>query len=241
MKRWLRPFFAIAFLSACAGQEQKPDEIPRNPTIAAVRFECLWEQAIPQDYIITVEALGSARYFSRNPTRPDIPEGASPFLPDYQITFPISPANQDKIFKLAEQANYFNGNFDYKKHAVAGTGTKTLTYADPARHFETTYNWSENSAVDQLTKLFTGISATIEHGRKLAFLHRFDKLGLEAELKAMEDEAQNHYLSELQVIAPILESIANDSSVLNIARKRALRLLAQSKQEARVKSVKRAQ
>jgi hypothetical protein len=241
VKLWLRAFVALAFLSACAGQEQKPDEIPQNSTIATVRFECLWEAAIPQDYIITVQALSSARYFSRNPTRPDLPEGQSPFLPDYQIAFTISTANQDRIFKLAEEANYFNGNFDYKKHAMANTGAKTLTYADPAHHFETTYNWSENAAIDQLTRLFTGISATIEHGRKLEFRHRYDKLGLEAELKGMEDEAQNHYLAELQVIAPVLEGIANDSTVLNIARQRARRLLAQAKQEAGVKSVKDAQ
>jgi hypothetical protein len=241
VKRWLRPVFSIALLSTCAGQEQKPAEIPSNPAIATVRFECLWEAAVPQDYIITVEALGSARYFSRNPTRPDQPEGSGAFLPDYQMAFTLSPASQDKIFKLAGQANYFNGNFDYKKHAVASSGTKTLTYADPARHFETTYNWSENSVIDELTKLFTGISASIEHGRKLEFRHRYDKLGLEAELKGMEDEAQNHYLAELQVIAPILKSIAEDSSVLNIARQRARQLLAQSKQQAGVKSVKPAQ
>jgi hypothetical protein len=42
----------------------------------------------------------------------------------------------------------------------------------------------------------------------------------------MEEMAQNQSLAEIQVIAPLLQNIANDSSVLNIARQRARRLLA---------------
>jgi hypothetical protein len=80
-----------------------------------------------------------------------------------------------------------------------------------------------------LTNLFQGISLTIEFGRKLQFKHKYDKLGLEADLKAMEDAEANHNLAELQVIAPTLKDIADDPSVLNIARARARRLLAKSK------------
>ncbi|HZD92795.1 MAG TPA: hypothetical protein VE133_00990, partial [Candidatus Sulfotelmatobacter sp.] len=111
------------------------------------------------------------------------------------------------------------------------TGQKTLTYADPARHFETIYDYSENKAINEITSIFQGISNTIEHGRKLQFLRRFDKLGLEAELKDMETAAENHDLCELQLIVPTLETIANDTTVLNIARQRARRLLAKGSSE----------
>ena len=63
------------------------------------------------------------------------------------------------------------------------------------------------------------------------YLHRFDKLGLEDELKGMEDAAESHNLAELQIIAPTLESIADDTTVLNIARQRAKRLLAKANSE----------
>jgi len=66
---------------------------------------------------------------------------------------------------------------------------------------------------------------------KLQFLRRFDRLGLEAELKAMEHLAEGQDLHEVQIIAPILENIANDSAVLNIARRRARRLLAKAGSE----------
>lgn len=205
---------------------------PEHPAIPVVTFNCLWEAATPQEYTISVRSTGTARYLSSNPAR--VPENRAED-PDYEIEFTISSSNAAKIFALARQAKYFNGDFDYRKHAIANTGSKTLAYADMARNFQTTYNWSENPAVDQLTRIFGGISTTIEHGRKLHFLRRFDKLGLEAELKAMEDMAQSHYLAELQLIAPALEAIANDASVMNIARQRARRLLALSKQEAELK------
>jgi hypothetical protein len=216
----------LALVLLGAGQNPDPAEHPAIPTVT---FNCLWEAATPQLYAITARSTGSTRYVSSNPVRQSTDRTVDP---DYEIEFTLSSSGSAKIFALATQANYFDGDFDYKKHAVANTGSKTLTYADLARHLQTTYNWSENAAIDQLTRFFQGVSSTIEHGRKLAFLHRYDKLGLEDELKAMEDEAQSRYLAELQIIAPVLESIANDSSVMNIARQRARRLLQRAKTEA---------
>jgi hypothetical protein len=201
-----------------------------DPLIPTVTFNCLWEAATPQEYDITVKSTGTARYLSRNPTRPPDANGAGD--EDYVIEFTMSAPNVSKVFALTGQAKYFDGQFDFTKHAVANTGTKTLTYADPARHFQTSYNWSENVAIDGLTNLFGAISNTMEHGRKLLFLRRFDKLGLENELKAMESLAQNQELAEIEVIAPTLESIANDSAILNIARQRARRLLALANKES---------
>ena len=143
--------------------------------------------------------------------------------------FPLG--TRKNCFRDAKEANYFNGDFTFKKHAVATTGKKTLTYLDPIRHFETAYDYSENRAIQEITDIFVGISATIEHGRKLQFLHRFDKLGLEDELKGMESAVENHNLAELQIIAPTLQSIADDTTILNIARQRAKRLLAKAKSE----------
>jgi len=195
-----------------------------DPAFPAITYDVFWEAATPQAYTITVQPTGKAKYMSRNPTKP--PDSNGPQDEDYELEFNMSPASSEKIFALARQAGYFNGDFDYKKHAVASTGKKTLSYADGDRRFHTIYNWSENPAIDQLTRLFGGISNTIENGRRLQFLRRFDKLGLEAALKGMEDMAQNENLAEIQIIAPLLENIANDSSVLNIARQRARRLLA---------------
>lgn len=212
----------LALLAPAGAQDAK-----RNPAVATVSYDCLWEAATPQEFTITVKADGPTTYLSRNPVAPKDPNAAQD--PDYQLEFTMSDANRNKIFRLAQQANYFNGNFEYTKHQMANTGKKTLTYSDPSRHFQTVYNYSDSKPIQELNDLFQGISITLEHGRKLAFKHKYDKLGLEAELKSTEDAAQSRYLVEVQVIAPVLQSIADDPTVLNIARQRAKRLLAKAK------------
>ena len=209
--------FAALILSA-----QNPHP---NPTVPTITFDRVWEAFTPQSVNITVQSTGPVKYISRNPLKP--PDQADSD-PDFVLEFTMSPSNRDKLFRCAKEAHYFNGDFSFRKHVVSSTGKKTLTYADPSQHFETTYDYSENKAIQEITDIFLGLSSTLEHGRKLQFMHRFDKLGLEAELKAMEDAAANHNLAELQVIGSTLEAIANDATVLNIARQRAKRLLAKS-------------
>jgi hypothetical protein len=195
----------------------------QNPTVPTITYDRIWEAYTPQEVTFTVTSTGSTRYLSRNPLKP--PDQASTD-PDYTLEFTMSEANRTRIFRDAQAANYFHGDFAYNKHAVASTGKKTLTYADQSRHFEITFDYSENKAIEEINGIFQGVSNTLEHGRKLQFMHRYDKLGLEAELKDMESLAETHNLKELQIIAPTLESIANDPSILNIARRRAKRLLA---------------
>ena len=197
-----------------------------HPRVPTVTFDLVWEQATPQEFTIRTQADGPSSYLSRNPLKP-VPEGEEKD-PDYTIDFSMSAKDAARIFKLAHQASYFNGDFEYRAHRIANTGKKTLTYADETRHFQTVYNHSENNAIQELTSIFQGISSTIEFGRKLQFKHKYDKLGLEAELKAMEDAADNHNLAEIQVVSSTLKDIAADSSVMNIARQRARRLLAKT-------------
>jgi hypothetical protein len=196
-----------------------------SAAVPSITFNRLWSSFTPQSVTITVSANGAGKYSSRNP------EKTGDEVDDFQTEFTMSPAARDKLFRYAKEAGYFDGDFTFKKHVVASTGKKTLSYSDPARHFSTTYDYSENKAIQEITNILTGTSATIEHGRKLQFLHRFDKLGLEEELKGMEAAMDGHNLAELQIIRPTLESIAGDNTVLNIARQRAKRLLSKANSE----------
>jgi hypothetical protein len=194
-----------------------------NATVPVIAFDLYWEAATPQNYTITMDANGKSQYVSRSPTR--LPEGSDEPESDYRLEFTMSAANRDRILQLTRELNYFNGSFDYTQHKVANTGKKTLTYTDPARTFHTTYNFSENKSIEEITRIFQGISNTVEHGRKLQFMKRFDKLALATELQALETMSQSNYLSEVQIIAPILKNIANDPTVLHLARQSASRLL----------------
>src|SRR5205807_1955025 len=150
--------------------------VDKSPAAPSITFDRVWDDFTPQKVTITVLVNGNTKYISHSPAKP--PDEAD----DYVTEFVISPARRDKLFRYAKEANYFDGDFSFKKHAVASTGKKVLTYADPSRHFNTTYDYSENKAIQEITTIFAGISSTIEYGRKLVFMRRFDKLGLEAEL-----------------------------------------------------------
>ena len=221
-----RPGLLLALLivaPALRAQTPKLDpNHPQHPRVPTVTFTFDWPSIEPHRYIISVDSSGDAAYQSwmAEPTAEQSIAGEP-----YMLKFTVSAATRDRIFALARQLNYFNGDFDYRKHRIAFTGDKTVAYADPDKQFETRYNWSENPGINELTALFQGISTTIESGRRLTRLHRFDRLGLDEELKNLELVAVEHQATELEIIAPILEKLAEDPGVMNIARQRARHIL----------------
>ncbi|MBV8893111.1 MAG: hypothetical protein JO266_14280, partial [Acidobacteria bacterium] len=55
------------------------------------------------------------------------------------------------------------------------------------------------------------------------------KLALDEELKGMEQQADQNELVDVEAVAPILKKIVGDSSVMNVTRARAERLLEKAK------------
>lgn len=208
----------FCLLSATVAFAQAPTLTPnpndRNTVVPTATFSLDFPNADPPHYSIAVSADGRAAYQS-NPS-----SEASTGVP-YIYRFTMSTENLHKIFNAAKQLKYFNQDFEYRKGKVAFTGNKTLAYKDGDRDFHSSYNWSANNTVDQLTDLFEGIAETMEFGRRLSYYHEHDKLGLEAELKRLQEMEKDHQLAEIQAITPILKSIADDSNVLNISRRRA--------------------
>ena len=70
--------------------------------------------------------------------------------------------------------------------------------------------------------------ARAEFDRRLQFMMRDNKLGLYNELTHMLDAANEGWLAELQIVAPRLTTIANDSSVMHVARVKASQILAKA-------------
>jgi hypothetical protein len=79
--------------------------------------------------------------------------------------------------------------------------------------------------VQQLTAIFQSVSATMEFAHRLTYFHRYQKLALDDELKRMEDDAKRGELTELQAVTPVLQDIYADSSVMNVVRARARRII----------------
>lgn len=230
--RLLQWVLSAAFLTATQLLSQQQD--------ATITFKQVWKQAQPSEFSVIVHRGGPAEYVSDDKNLTEPQERNAPVESNaeqkvqseeaasqdaFKKDFQASDALREKIFLLAEKANFFDGQFDFTKHAIAQTGRKTLTFADANRHTSTTYNYSEDPTIQELTAIFQGISTTIEGARKLDFDRRFDKLSLDQDLKALEEQSNEGRLYEVQAIAPVLQRLAADRAVLHIAQQRAERIL----------------
>lgn len=185
---------------------------------SVVAFTLYWKEAQPAHYAIRVDSAGHTTYESLATAGTDPSDM-------YHSQFVMTEALRDRIFALAKQVSYFEGDFDYTKRKIANTGQKTLEYTGGGKHSKASYNWSETPEIQQLTDIFYGISNTLECGSKLAFMKRFDRLGLPDQLQNMQRLRADGHLLELQTITPLLQQIAQDSSLMNLARQRARQLM----------------
>ena len=204
----------VVLLVVCAGAED-------NPQRATVSFTLDFPGSNPSHYEIVIGSEGQGSYSSNG----RLNENSEPGDPS-PLAFTVSATLRSQVFSLAERARYFTGKLDATRPHMANTGQKTLAYKDGERNTKASYNYSNVQPVEQLTSVFQELSTTLEFGRRLSYYHKYEKLALEEDLKRMEELQKENSLGDIRSIAPVLQEIADDSSVLNISRARALRLLA---------------
>jgi hypothetical protein len=209
----------ITLIAPLVAQEAAHVSTAARPTVT---FSLDFPQSNPEQYSITVDAGGHARYECTGKVAEDAEEET------YRAEFELSARNRERIFDLAKQAKYFAGKIDAGNNKLAFTGAKVLSYQDGERSNTARYNYSNLEAVRQLTALFQSMAETLEYGRRLAYYHRYQKLALDDELKRMEAQAKNNGLNEIQGVAPILREIVGDASVINVVRARAKELIQMS-------------
>jgi hypothetical protein len=187
---------------------------------AVITYSLDFPGSEPDHYFFSVASDGKASYESTGKVTQDSP--ADPYHDD----FVLSDATRNRIFDLVKGAGYFARPLDSSKKGIAFTGRKTLTYQEGSQNNRADFDYSPSQSVRDLVHLFASISATLEFGRRLDFDYRYQKLALDAELKSMEGLQQEGDLAELGAIRPVLRKIASDTSLVNVARARAQRLLA---------------
>jgi hypothetical protein len=203
-----------------------PAQAQQVPTIT---FTLDFPNSDPSHYVISISSDRHASYtgngrFSPNSSIAVVDDDKDPEAE--HIEFTAAPQLVTKIFGLAKSARYFQGEIDSKKRNIASTGQKTLTYKDGEKNTQATYNYSPLPAVQELTHIFQGLAATLEFGRRLNYFYHHQKLALDRETKLMEDSTKEGDLQGISAVAPILQKIADDKSVINVVRTRALRILA---------------
>jgi hypothetical protein len=192
----------------------------QTQTPAVVTFTLDFPNSQPEHYSIRVQSDGTAHYQSSGRLSANSDE-----TDNFDLDFNTTGETRLKIFGLAAKAGYFQKDVDSHRKNIAFSGKKTLGYKDAQRTGESTYIYSSNAAVEELTGLMQSLSVTLEFGHRLQYDRRFQKLALDEELKQMEQLARSNELVEVTVIRPILDQIIADPSVMNVTRARAQQLL----------------
>jgi hypothetical protein len=187
---------------------------------ATVSFTFDFPGSQPEHYAISVDSDGHAKYESNGKLDPQTEAGDL-----FRMDLTLSPSTSSRVFDLAKRADYFQGPVDSNRRNLASTGTKVLAYRDAGKSTSATYNYSQISAVQQITALFQNLSTTLEFGRRIEFYRRYQKLALDDELKRMEEMAKQNSLEELSALAPLLQQVASDPTMINPVRVRAQRLI----------------
>jgi hypothetical protein len=184
-------------------------------------------------YVLRVAEDGRGTYQGEEAPPPSPYPGVSTKPDPIDRSFTLSAATTHKIFALAHDLHHFNTACASKAKNIADTGKKTLSYKGPDGEGSCTYNYSDSKSVQQLTDLVEDIAATMDQGRQLDHLHRYDRLGLDAAISFLDQEVSDGRALELGTIQTTLLSIASDTNVIQRVRTRANALLAQIPEEMR--------
>jgi len=233
--RWIRALCSVSLLLAVASfsslhaqssAASDPPTAARGPRVSFT-FERKGLAVPKYQLIINKDATGS---YQGEVVQHASGAGVSAVMAAQEFMRPanISAATAARIFKLADQLDHFNKICASKAKNIADSGTKTLTYSGPDGTGSCTYNYSELKDVQALTDIFQAIAETMDQGRELDHLHRYDRLGLDAALKSLSEELAGGRALEIGTIATSLHSIATDPEVMERVRTRANAMLAQT-------------
>jgi hypothetical protein len=178
-------------------------------------------------YSIVVGQDGSGRYTGEEIAQHAHATDPLPTPQPFSREFRVSPPTAKKIATLAHDLHNFAITCASKAKNIADTGKKRLSYLGPDGQGSCDYNYSENKSVQSLTEIFQGLAETMDTGRRLDFLHRYDRLGLDDAISSLAQEVTDGRALEVGTIAPSLRSLAGDQEVMQRVRTRAKTLLLQ--------------
>lgn len=163
------------------------------------------------DYVkITVTKAGAATY----------QEAADEAEPDQ---FQLDTAASKALFDLAEKLNHFQGKLE-SGLKVAKTGDKTYRWEDGAAVSEAKYNHTNSEDAKALQDWFERITECQRILSELQRTLRYDRLGVNEVVLRLDAVTQQKRVVAPEQFIPILDRIAKNESILNMARERAASL-----------------
>jgi hypothetical protein len=201
--------------------------VPSSPTAtgsAEIRFSFEHPQLDPSAYTLVIHEDGSGHYRSTPGTsagRGIDGYGSLPTERDITVRDPLLAT----LFQTARSHHLFAMECEETDSKVAFTGKKTAAYTGSDGSGSCTYNYSHDKELNQLADDLMAVAFTLYEGNRLAIEHQHSRLALDSELENLQAAFKDHRALEIENIAPVLQSIADDEAVMNRARNRARSLL----------------
>jgi hypothetical protein len=182
---------------------------------ATITYRRVFKGSTPEFIEIKVSEDGTGSFDIRQ-----LSEDAAP------QTFPVGAPVREKIFALAGELHNFDGADLDVHRRIADLGQKTFRYEKGGEVHETQFNYTINRAASQLLMIFEGLSEQQQDLVTLERRLRYDRLGVNDALRQFETDLGQRILPEPERLLPVLDRIAADSRLVDVARQRA-RALAQ--------------
>jgi hypothetical protein len=181
---------------------------------AEITFRRVFKSSTPEFIEIVVrEDSDNASYEIR---QLDDDPGSTPFT--------VSAPLRSRMFALAGQLNHFQAQDLDVHRKIASLGEKTFRWQLGATAYETKFNYTLNAAATQLLQVFEGLARQQENFELLSRRMKYDRLGINDALLECDADYSRGLLPEPQILLPLLDQIAGDAHLVDIARQRARNL-----------------
>lgn len=177
---------------------------------ATITYRRVFRGSTPEFIEIKVSEDGAASFDIRQSS-----EDADPR--PFQVSEPV----RTKLFALAAELHNFEGADLDVHRRVADLGQKTLRYEKGGQVHETQFNYTINHSATQLQTIFEGLAQQLEDEDLLQQRLKYDRLGVNDALLQFEQHLNQRVLPEPERLLPVLDSIAADSKLVDVARQRA--------------------
>jgi hypothetical protein len=181
---------------------------------AEITFRRVFKSSTPELIEIVVrENSDNASYEIR---QLDDDAGSTPFT--------VGAPLRAKMFALATELNHFQAQDLDVHRKIASLGEKTFRWQQGAIAYETKFNYTLNAAATQLLQIFEGLARQQENFELLTRRMKYDRLGINDALLECDADYTRGLLPEPQTLLPLLDQIAGDTHLVDIARQRARNL-----------------
>jgi hypothetical protein len=177
---------------------------------ATVTYRRIFQGSTPEFIEIKVREDGTASADVRQLSQEAAPE-----------TFEVGPRVYQRIFALARELRFFQGADLDVHRRVAYLGQKTFRWEKGGEAYETQFNYTLHATASQLQALFEGLAQQQSNLATLEQKLRYDRLGVNDALRQFEADLNQRALPEPERFLGVLERIAADTRLIEVARQRA--------------------